>query len=302
MNANITLLGTNSSMPGHGRFTSAQLVIFENFHVLIDCGEGAQIRMSELGIKRNKIDHILISHLHGDHINGLFGLLGSYMHFNRSTLLTIHGPAGINALLETYNRLTDSHYAFELKINELKEGTQGMLLETGDLQIRYFPLLHRITTFGFRFDYKKKERKMLPDVIQKYNLSTEEIIQAKKGVDLYIKGYGMVSHEQLSRVYEPVSYAYCSDTLYDERIVPYINGVNLLYHETTYLDDMEKEAKERMHSTLGQAIKIAKKANASKLLTGHYSGRYKDLVGFEAAAAKSSLEVIIGMDGMTYNI
>lgn len=289
-------------MPGHGRLTSAQLVIFENIHVLIDCGEGTQIRMSELGIKRNKIDHILISHLHGDHINGLFGLLGSYMHFNRSASLTIHGPIGMKSLLETYTHLTDSHYQFELKINELKDETYGMLLEIGDLQIRYFPLHHRITTFGFRFDYIRKERKMLPDVLQKYNLSTEQIIQAKQGADLYIKGHGMVSHEQLSREYAPVSYAYCSDTLYDECIVPFIKGVNLLYHETTYLDDMENEAKERKHSTLGQAIKIAEKANAAKLLTGHYSSRYKDLVGFEAAAAKSSLEVIIGMDSMTYNI
>lgn len=300
LDGKVILLGTNSSMPNQGRFTSSQVVIIGGHYIMIDCGEGAQIRLSEYRIKRNRISYILISHLHGDHVFGLFGLLGSYMHYNRTSPLHIYGPFGIRELLDSVFRLSDSHFSFKIHIHELEPFTNGTLMSTDELSIKYFPLKHRIPTIGYRFDFQKRGRKMIADKWEEYQLSIDQIIKAKQGEDIEVPGKGKIRNDMITALYSKSSYAYCSDTVYDEEIIPFIKDVHLLYHETTYLDGMENEAESRMHSTFGQAVKIGIKANAGCLLTGHYSSRYNDLKDFEIAAMGAPMQVLIGKDGEEY--
>ncbi len=300
MDGKVILLGTNSSMPNHGRFTSSQVVIIGRHYIMIDCGEGAQIRLSEYKIKRNKISHILISHLHGDHVYGLFGLLGSYMHYNRTSPLHIYGTIGIRELLHSVFRLSDSHFSFKIHIHELDPLQNGTFVSLDELSIKYFPLKHRIPTIGYRFDFQKKGRKMISKKLEEYQLSIDQIIKAKRGEDIEVPGKGKINNDEITVPHSHSSYAYCSDTIYDEDIIPFIKDVHLLYHETTYLDGMEEEAESRMHSTFGQAAKIGMKANAGCLITGHYSSRYDDLKDFEEAAKNAPLKVLIGKDGGEY--
>jgi len=298
----IQLLGTNSALPLYGRNTSSQYLQFGKHHFLIDCGEGTQHQLQRYQVKRNLISHIFISHLHGDHVYGLPGLLGSYAHFSRSSSLTIYGPSPIKKMLSTIFEASESRFSFPIYIIELDHKKAVHLNIYQTTQITAFPLKHRIPTIGYRFDYVPQERNIKKEVIKQYELTIEQIKRIKAGEDLIIREGKVIKNKDLTfSKYGAKSYAYCSDTVYDEDIIPYITNVNLLYHETTYLSDLEKEAKERMHSTLGQAIKISQKAQAKKLITGHYSSRYYNLEEFEAVAEKSSQDVSIGSDGNIYN-
>lgn len=270
-------LGANSAVPFADRFPSSFVLSHNDRMCLIDCGEGSQIKMSEFHIKRKKIDNIFISHLHGDHIFGLPGLINSLSLNGRTNILSIIGPKGIKEFVEQIMRTTSSHLSFDILYRELSGDTVIPLGRFNDLQVTAFPLIHRVPTYGYRFTEILEERNLDPSAIEKYQLTIPEILTAKQGESIHRES-GTLSLDQVTLPLKPArSFAYCSDTMYSKDVIPHIRGVNLLYHEATYLHESHQKAKDYQHSTAQEAAQIAKGAGVGKLLLGHYSSRYKNL-------------------------
>jgi len=294
-----TILGVNSAYPVHGRHPSCQVINYNNELIMIDCGESAQIHLSNLSIKRSRINHILISHLHGDHCFGLPGLLTSFSLQGRSKKLTIHGPLNIKKYLETVLEISGSYLTYELDILEYDTSICHDFSIHKNLEVQTFPLDHRMPTMGFRLQEKQSEMNIDPSKIKEYDLSIEEIKAVKRGEDIR----GLSNSKFVLPMTKNRSYAYCSDTAYDESIINYIKEVDLLYHEATYLGELEQLAIERKHTTLAQAIQIAKLSSAGKLLVGHYSSRYTDLSEFvKRGKEKLGDKFLLGQEGETYAI
>ncbi len=303
MKFEVTILGNNSAFPAQGRFPSAQIVNYNEELFLVDCGEGTQIRMSQFAIKRSRIQHIFISHLHGDHVYGLPGLINSYHHFARNTALHIYGPVGIRQMMETVLRLSNSMIDFELIFHEIQSETKLKILENKDLRVYAFPISHRIPTYGFLFQERNTTINIDKDAIQKYHLTIDQIKTAKEGKPVTLTSGEYLTNNILtlpSRA--PRSYAYCSDTMFDKRIVQWVENVTVLYHEATFLHELEQKAIESMHSTALQAGMIAHMANAGQLLLGHFSSRYDDLSVFVQEAKEIFNAVQIAEEGHTYPI
>lgn len=298
----LTLLGTNAATPAFGRITSCQILNYNESLVLIDCGEACQIRLNQYKIKRSKIDIICISHLHGDHIFGLPGLLTSYNLHDRKSPLTIFGPVGIKFYIEQVMIACQGKFIFPIEIIELDHEGIKEIGQLGALQITAFPMKHRIKTYGYRFDEKIPPRNIRKEAIKKYALSIAEIKQVKSGKTIEREGSEVDLNELCFSQKAARSYAYCSDTIYDLDLVQYIKGVDYLYHETTYTKELAIQAEERMHATAEQAATIAKSAGVGHLITGHYSGRYRDpkplLIEAKAVFARS----LMGYDGMIINL
>lgn len=303
MKFSVTILGNNSAFPAQGRFPSAQIVNHNDALYLIDCGEGTQIRMSQLGIKRSRIDHIFITHLHGDHVYGLPGLLNSYHHYARQSPLHIYGPAGIRAMIDTVLRYSESMIDYEIVYHEMEGEAHRKIYEDKHLRVYAFPLKHRIRTYGYLFREKPGELNIRKEAIAQYQLSIDQILQAKAGKPVILASGVAIPNESITEPPRPVrSYAYCSDTAFDKSIVQWLENVSVLYHEATFLHDLEQKANESMHSTALQAGMIAHLSNAGRLLLGHFSSRYEDLKPFVAEASEIFARVAIAEEGATYSI
>ncbi len=277
-------LGANSAVPTVDRFPSSFVLSHKDRMCLIDCGEGSQIKMSEFHVKRKKIDHIFISHLHGDHIFGLPGLINSFSLNGREKTITITGPLGIKDYLVNVLNVTKSHLPFEISYQELEGSKTIDLGRVNDFQVIAFPLIHRIPTYGYRFTEVIEGRNIDPEAITKYEITIPEIKDAKQGITINRAQITIDIDEITLPAKEPRSFAYCSDTIYNVDIVPVISGVDLLYHEATFLQESHLKAQKYMHSTAQEAAQIAKMADVGKLLIGHYSSRYKDLTPLEEEA------------------
>ena len=302
MEFKLIILGSNSAFQAFGRFPSAQVIQYNHQYFLIDCGEGTQNRLSKNKIKRSKIDHIFISHMHGDHVFGLPGLLTSYAQLGRTKELHLYGPVGIKMLMQTIFDLSGSRINFDILYHELVHPNASTIYEDENMAVTAFPLQHRIETFGYRFQEKLRERNMRKEMIAKYQLTTEQILDAKSGIDIEWNGE-ILKYEDLVHETESLrSYAYCSDTAYAPEIVPFIKDVKVLYHETTFMNDLEDLAAWSRHTTTGQACQIAKAANAEKLITGHYSSRYKDLEPLINEVRKDFPNAELGLEGKVFNI
>jgi len=270
-------LGENSAVPFANRFPSSFILGNQEGLCLIDCGEGSQIKMSEFHVRRNKIDHILISHLHGDHIFGLPGFINSLALNGRKKALHITGPIGIKNYIEQVLSTTNSQLPFELHWKELTDSVVTELGIANGLKVVAFPLLHRIPTFGYRFTEVIVGRNINPEAIGKFELNIPEILQVKQGLPISRKGLEIELDEVLLPPRKARSFAYCSDTVYHPEVVPNIKNVDLLYHEATYLHESHVKAQKYMHSTAQEAATIARAAAVGKLLIGHYSSRYNNL-------------------------
>lgn len=303
MSLNLTILGCNSAIPSLSRFTTSQILSSDCNSYVIDCGEGIQIRMSDLKIKRGKISEIFISHLHGDHFFGLPGLLTSFNLSGRTQKLSIFGPKGLNQFVQTLKDIGSFYLNFELEIKELDDQNYSLIFENEEITVFSIPLKHRIPTTGFLFREKERELNIIPEKILDFNLSIEEIKMLKAGQNVIRNDQTILNFENFTeRKYNPKSYAFCSDTIYDESLVKYLENVDLLYHEATYLDNMKEKAHERMHATASEAATIAKKANAKHLLLGHFSSRYKDTSTFLAEAKTIFENVTLAHDGLVIKI
>lgn len=249
---------------------------------LIDCGEGTQVQLRKAKAKFSKINHIFISHLHGDHVFGLPGLIASFRLLGRETPLHVYGPKGIKEMMETIFRITETHQGFEVVFHELSSKKSEKVFEDNRVEVFTIPLDHRIYCNGYLFKEKPKERHLNMQEISKYpEIEICDYHNLKRGKDIQLSDGYILKNENLTKPAEPsVSYAFCSDTRYLESIIPIIKNVDVLYHEATFLHDLKKMADYTGHSTALEAAKIARKANVKKLILGHFSNRYNDLSVF----------------------
>lgn len=278
MSFSITILGSSGALPAYGRFPSSQLVAVENRHFLVDCGEGAQMQLMRYQANLHRINHILISHLHGDHYLGLMGLLFT-MHLSRRTNdLHLYGHAGLDDIITTQLRHAQSAPGFPLHFHRLAKGVRETIYEDDRLTVETIPLRHKLPCSGFLFREKKKPRRINKEKLPE-GLRIRQLAELKLGLDV-TDDDGNVLYSNESLTLPPRrsrSYAYCSDTAYDEKLPRYIQGVDLLYHEATFTSADADKARETLHSTTLDAGRIAAQAKVSRLLIGHFSARYKDL-------------------------
>ena len=249
---------------------------------LIDCGEGTQVQLRKAKARFSKINHIFISHLHGDHCFGLPGLIASFRLLGRETPLHIYAPKGIKEMLETIFRITETHRGFEVVYHELESKKSEKIYEDHRLEVFTIPLNHRIYCNGYLFREKPKERHLNMAEISKYpEIETCDYHNLKLGKDFVLSdGYILKNEVLTTPPSKPVSYAFCSDTRYWEEVVAVIENVDVLYHEATFLHDLKEMADYTGHTTALEAARIARKANVGKLILGHFSNRYGDVTVF----------------------
>ncbi|MFN3773632.1 ribonuclease Z [Cloacibacterium normanense] len=282
MSTYLTILGYNSAIPTVKSAPTAQFLEMEERCFLIDCGEGTQVQLRKAKAKFSKINHIFISHLHGDHVFGLPGLISSFRLLGRETPLHVYGPKGIKEMMETIFRITETHQGFEVVFHELSSKKSEKVFEDNRVEVFTIPLDHRIYCNGYLFKEKPKERHLNMQEISKYpEIEICDYHNLKRGKDIQLSDGYILKNENLTKPAEPsVSYAFCSDTRYLESIIPIIKNVDVLYHESTFLHDLKKMADYTGHTTALEAAKIARKANVKKLILGHFSNRYHDLSVF----------------------
>ena len=297
MRFDITILGSNSAIPAFGRYLSSQVLSVQNNLYLIDCGEGTQFRIRDFKIKISKINQIFISHLHGDHYLGLVGLLGTLNLQGRKETLTIFSPTGLREIVEAHIKYGETQFGYELEFITVDTLQYQKIFEDKLLEVFSIPLKHRIPTAGYLFKEKPHPKNIKSESIKKFNLSIDQIKAAKAGNDLLTSDGTTIPNNQLTTNRRRRSFAYCSDTVYTESIIPYIQNVDILYHEATYTDDMKKAAKQYMHSTALQAATVAKKANVGKLVIGHFSSRYESLESLEKEARTAFKDAFAAIEG-----
>lgn len=303
MQFDLTILGSNGAIPAYDRHPSSQIINYNGNHFLIDCGEGTQFRMNKFGIKRGKLDNIFISHLHGDHYFGLIGLLTSFNLNWRETPLHIHGPAGLEEIMNVHFKHSQTQLKFQIHYHHLSSDEPRLIYEDESLQVETIILKHRLPTTGFLFKEKKGLRKILPEKIQEYNIPHHLITDIKKGADFTDeKGHLIPNAELTADPHQPRRYAYCSDTVYTESYIEQLKGVDLLYHEATFIDEHTARAAETFHTTSKQAATIAKLARAKKLVIGHFSARYENLEPLLSQAKEVFPETYLAHEGTVFQI
>ncbi|WP_183572464.1 ribonuclease Z [Mucilaginibacter sp. X5P1] len=303
MKFEVTILGSSSATPIFNRNPSSQVLNINERLYLIDCGEGTQQQMLHFGVKASRIDNIFISHLHGDHYLGLLGLLSS-MHLNgRTKPLNLFAPAPLKEIIDVQLKYSETVLQYPINYVFTVPDKANIIFDNQDIVVESIPLDHRIDCTGFLFRQKKRNRKLLKDKLEEFNVPIEYYTALKKGVD-YIAPDGTVyKNETLtSAPEEPKSYAYCSDTIYSETYFSQISNVDLLYHESTFLNDMLERAQSTYHTTALQAGQVALKTNAKKLLLGHFSARYKTLNELLDEAKTVFPDTELAVEGKTFVI
>lgn len=302
MSLKLTILGCHSATPRTSAHPTSQLLEIQNRSFLIDCGEGTQVQLRKYKIKFSKIKHIFISHLHGDHVFGLIGLLSTFRLLNRDSKLNVYGPKGIKEFIVTQLKLSQSYGRYPIEFHELSSTESELIYEDDKVTVHTIPLTHRIYTNGFLFREKIGERKLDISAINKYSeIQVCDYQNLKSGKDYKLENGEIIPNKNLTLdPSKPLSYAFCSDTIYKEDIVPIIKNVDLLYHESTFLNDKKDLAKTTKHSTAQEAAKIAKLANADKLILGHYSSRYKDIEAFKTEAQEVFKNTELATEGKVF--
>jgi len=278
MSIAVTILGNSSAKPTASGHPSAQVVNVNEQYFLVDAGEGVQRQMTRRGISALKLRAVFISHLHGDHMYGLFPLLSTLGLYGRRTPLRIYAPRPFGEMLECFLRLCETNLPYTPEWVEVDTTKHQIIFENDSTEVWSLPLRHRIPTAGYLFRQKEPALNVKKYAIERYGLSVKQIVDAKRGEDIVLESGEVLSNDMITyRPYSTLSYAYCSDTNYSARLARMVEGVDVLYHEATYAADMRKTAKERGHSTTEDAAKVAKMAGVGRLLIGHFSSRYKDL-------------------------
>lgn len=298
----LTILGCYAATPRTFTNPTSQVLEIGKHVFLIDCSEGTQVQLRRNKIKFSKIEHIFISHLHGDHVYGLIGLVSTYMLLSRTAPLHIHGPKGIKEIITLQLRLSNSWTNYELHFHELESTESEVVFEDERIVVATVPLKHRIYTNGYIFREKRGLRKLNAAAAEEHNIEKVYYRNIVLGKDVPDAGGNIVSNDLLT--FEPVppkSYAFCSDTVYDESIVPLVKGVDVLYHEATFLDSEEALAEKTMHSTARQAATIAKLAGVKQLILGHYSTRYDSIQLFGQEASAVFDNVLLADDGQSFD-
>jgi ribonuclease Z len=299
MRFELTLLGTSSALPLPDRFTTAQILDIEGRLFLFDCGEGVQIRLRQLGFRPHRIEAIFISHLHGDHILGLPGLLDSMTLHRREHPLSVFGPPGLAEMLAVNQRTSGSRYSFPLQLSELETERSERVFENARIEVRSFPLLHRIPTVGYLLREQIRPPNMRKEVIRQHGLEVDQIKRLKAGQEVMLEsGSSLTAEEATLPAPAPRSFAFCTDTLYVPELADTLRGVDLLYHEATYCEAHADLVRETMHTTARQAALLAREAKVGTLVIGHFSTRYPELDCFEKEAQALFSNSLVGRDGL----
>ena len=300
---NLTILGCYAATPRTFTNPTSQVLEIRNRLFLIDCGEGTQVQLRKNKIKFSAINHIFISHLHGDHFYGLIGLISTFNLLNRNNDLTVYGPKGIQEVIKLQLKLSNSWPQYELHFVELTSTESEIIFEDDKVIVKTIPLKHRVYTNGFLFQEKIKERKINVNAVQNYEIETCYFQNIKNGKDIILEDGRIVLNSELTfNPEQPKSYAFCSDTIYNESIIPIIKNVDVLYHETTFLESEAALAKKTMHSTAKEAASIALQANCNQLILGHYSTRYESIKLFREEAQTIFENTLLGDDGKVFEL
>ena len=274
MNFTLNVLGTASALPTTERYPSAQVLDVRGRLFMIDCGEGAQVRLRKAKVSFLKIEHICLSHIHGDHIFGIFGLLSTMGMLGRSSVLNIYAPKSFGPILDFFMAHFGEGVKYEINFVELEMAEPSVVYENRTVELLAFPLKHRVETFGFIIREKIPPYNVYKEAISRYGLTLAEIGALKRGEDV-VREDCVIPHKEAAYLpYEPRSYAYCSDTAPFPELSQWVKGVSLLYHEATYPAEMSEMAEKNFHSTTVDAAKVAVDAGVGKLIVGHYSSRF----------------------------
>lgn len=298
----LTILGCFSATPRKDTNPTAQVLEINNHLFLIDCGEGTQVELRRNKVKFARIKHIFISHLHGDHYFGLVGLISTFRLLTRETELHVYGPKGIKEVITLQMKLADSWTNYPLFFHELTSKTTELIFEDDKVEVHTIPLEHRVYTNGFLFKEKVGDLHLNMPLVLEANIDVAYYNKLKQGHDVLNNDGVLIDHKKVTLPANPAkSYAFCSDTAYKEDIVPLIKDVDVLYHESTFLEKNADLAPKTKHSTAKQAALIAKKANAKKLILGHFSTRYDDLNEFKLEAETIFKPVELADDGKHFD-
>ncbi|MCO4294406.1 ribonuclease Z [Solitalea sp. MAHUQ-68] len=299
----VTILGSSSATPAHHRYPTAQIVNYNQKYYMIDCGEGAQFQLSRYGFGYNKIDYIFISHLHGDHYLGLVGLISS-MHLNgRSTELFIAGPPELLEIIEIQLKYSQTVLRYPLKFVPTQTNHPEIIFKNSEFEVETIILDHRIPCTGFLFRELPRGRRIIKEYIKQFNISPEYIPLIKGGADYTLPDGEVLPNAVLTiEPPKPRAYAYCSDTIMNMSILDQINGVDLLYHEATFLHDLQQRAADTFHTTARQAGEIATMAKAQKLIIGHFSARYRDLLPHLEECQTQFVNSFLAKEGFTFEV
>jgi ribonuclease Z len=299
----LTILGSSSALPTSERYPSAHVLNAHERLFLIDCGEGTQMQLRKCKIRFGKINHIFLSHLHGDHVFGLYGLLSTLSLMDRKTPIHLYAPENYHGLLISHLKDFDINLSFEIDFIPLKGRDPFQILDDKHITVTAFPLQHRVPAFGFLFREKISDRNIIKEKIREFNIPAVRIPAIKKGQDFLTADGILIRNEDLTNPPpEPLSYAYCSDTRYFKRLSSYVRGVTLLYHEATFDSSLSKLAAKTGHSTTSDAAKVALDAGAAFLLIGHFSARYKNINPLVDEARTIFPATWPAIDGKTFDI
>lgn len=303
MKFEVTILGCGSATPTLYRSATAQYINVRERYFLFDCAEGTQLQLRRSKARVQRMHAIFISHLHGDHYLGLMGLLSTMHLMGRKSKLGLYGPPGLLEILQTHWRLGQTTLGFALDFIPLEKGTTQKLYEDSQCVVHSFPLKHRIDCWGFRVSEQPLKRKIVREAIEKHQVPVAWMKRIVDGEDYVKAGGKVIANELLTHAPRPPkSYAYCSDTVYDERIVPYISRADVLYHEATFEEALMNRAKETFHSTARQAAEIARRGEVGKLIIGHFSARYKNTEKLVNEARQIFSETIAAEDGLVITL
>lgn len=298
----VTVLGCAAATPTSARFTTAQVVQFHNKLFLLDCGEAAQIQIRRMRLPMMRINHIFISHLHGDHFLGLPGLLFSYHLMDRKKQLHIYSPPGLQEIIQVHFKISGTEPSYPIVFHDVQQG--GLTIyEDRYISVETLEMEHRLPTFGYLFKEKPRLRNIKKEKIEEYDIPIERIPGIKAGKDFEDQKGNMISNQELT--HEPPAprrYAFCSDTSYTEKFLNQIRGVDLLYHEATFLKEKGMMAREKSHSTTLEAATIAQKAKVKQLLLGHYSARYDDTNQFVEEASEIFPNTLLADEGKIFQV
>jgi len=298
---NLTILGCYAATPRTFTNPTSQVLEIRNRLFLIDCGEGTQVQLRKNKVKFSKINHIFISHLHGDHFYGLIGLISTFMLLGRTADLHIYGPKGIKEVILLQLKLSNSYTAYNLYFHELTSSESEIIYEDEKVLVKTIPLKHRVYTNGFLFQEKIGDRKLDMNAVLNHNIETCYYQKIKNGKDIEMEDGTIIPNSKLT--FDPIppkSYAFCSDTVYDENIIPIIENTDILYHESTFLETEAHLSEKTMHTTAKQAATIALKANVKQLIMGHYSTRYASIELFKQEAETIFPNILLSDDGKTF--
>jgi ribonuclease Z len=295
----VTILGNNSALPAYDRHPTSQVVTLDDSLFLVDCGEGTQQQLAKYRIRWSRINYIFISHLHGDHYFGLPGFLHSMGLLHREHDLHLFAPAPLKQILDLQLEAASNHLPYTLHFYALEE--EGVIVHNDKFKVTCFPTKHRIPCWGFRFDQVRAPRRVNPEKAIEHGVPAAFYDRLQWGEDYTTKTGAVIKNAWVTNPgVKPLSYAYSADTVFDESLIEKVRGVDLLYHETTYLKDLEKRAELRFHSTTTQAACIAKGANVGRLLIGHFSSKYDKLDIFEQEACEVFPDTSLALEGVTF--